>query len=1189
MPEPVAAERERSRPPPDRERRAPAAQAAAPARTPAPAEPPTLRLTGGPAPKPGGVPPSVSEALSSPGEPLPAEVRTPLARSLGVDVADVRVHRDERANKAASDLGVRAFAYGRGVYLARGERPTDLPLIAHEVAHVVQQQAGPAVQLFTSAPAADPLEREAQSAAGATARGAPAVVAGRTPPRVQGQEQPSRWERFKAWAGEKAEAAVEFAGGAIWSLLERYAPSIVPILRKGVFEWLKEKVSDALHSLFETLAAPVRAVGGFVDALIGKFRGLVAWIREAAGQLATKACEAVAQAADKVDKVVNGILEAEDTVLGRLKNFAKKVGGFLKDAWNTLGAPVVDFMKKAAGAVWDTIVSIGRAIWDLTEPIRKLAAAAWKAAKRIIGIGDEPENQNGIIQWIQRKAGEAWDWVKARIEPIKRPLLVVGGILLMLSPAGPFIAIGGAVAGIVMGARWLWQNLRAPDAFVRLRQTLVSSILPAIVNTVGRVVGVVRSAASWIGGKLSELVGAVGSFVSVVATPVLRFAAAIVSWIAEQVRRLASWAGDHLAALAQWVGSGLNRLYEFVRPVLEVLKQVISIVANPMGVTGLLFGIFWRIIPTCLKRPLLRFILAIISGLLRLIPMPAIGALGALIREALVGFVDKARSAEGIAEQEKIADRFAQMATRGSWDFVVGYVIGLLKGLWSGISGPFVLLWDIAKLIGNVISWLWNLAKSTVTSGFRNVVAGVQSAWATVQTQIWPAIEGFFKGPSDPMKIINTIRSLIDQALGMAKSAGEKVFGFLVGFLKKPDRELGESIGEIVGNILFEVILTVVTAGGYAAKGPIQKLAQWATKLVGRIGEFAAELGAQFPRIMRFIESVGEFAATNPAMKKIVGAVKAVLEKILGFLKMSYGLGGAAERGAAKGERALTEAERAAAATERRVAGTEREIAAGERKVAAAERDLAAGERTVGEAERVGARAEGGVAKETKVIDAAGETHSYRVLEDGRIIRCSEKCELLLESTTGRAKDLLKGRSRSSAIGKEAAALEKRATALEAESKRVATLGRGERGPAQEKLLRDLRELERDITAVEAKTGKVRWVEESAEMSAEAEAYQAKARGARPGEAPEIRYVEDGRVKKCRFDGKTGDTLIDRKLSVTTFPKSERQVQRQADALRANGLKGLWEVPTEAEAARARQLIKGVGADDVLKVRVVAL
>ena len=105
----------------------------------------------------------------SAGRPLPEQVARSIEHGLGVDVSSVRVHDDAVANAAAAKRNVPAFAYGTDVYLGRDARATDLQLMAHEVAHIVQQTGRPTLQLFTSAPAADPLEREAQSAGAAVA------------------------------------------------------------------------------------------------------------------------------------------------------------------------------------------------------------------------------------------------------------------------------------------------------------------------------------------------------------------------------------------------------------------------------------------------------------------------------------------------------------------------------------------------------------------------------------------------------------------------------------------------------------------------------------------------------------------------------------------------------------------------------------------------------------------------------------------------------------------------------------------------------------------------------------------------------------------------------------------------------------------------------------------------------------
>lgn len=163
---------------------------------------------------------------------MPVQVARPISHSLGVDVSPVRIHSDARAAAAADAVQARAFAYGTGVYLGSGQRPTDVGLVAHEVAHVVQQQGGPALQMFTSA-GADPFEREAQSASAAVVGGRAARVSGRTAgPRIQ---RDSLWGSIVS--GAKA------VGGAVVSGVKAVGDLALEALnaaKKAALDYIKE-------------------------------------------------------------------------------------------------------------------------------------------------------------------------------------------------------------------------------------------------------------------------------------------------------------------------------------------------------------------------------------------------------------------------------------------------------------------------------------------------------------------------------------------------------------------------------------------------------------------------------------------------------------------------------------------------------------------------------------------------------------------------------------------------------------------------------------------------------------------------------------------------------------------------------------------------------------------------------------
>jgi Domain of unknown function (DUF4157) len=83
---------------------------------------------------------------ASTGEQLDPSTRRPMEAHFGADLADVRVHTGSEAAKSATSLDALAYTSGRDIYFASGMyAPTSDPgrrLLAHEVAHVVQQSSG---------------------------------------------------------------------------------------------------------------------------------------------------------------------------------------------------------------------------------------------------------------------------------------------------------------------------------------------------------------------------------------------------------------------------------------------------------------------------------------------------------------------------------------------------------------------------------------------------------------------------------------------------------------------------------------------------------------------------------------------------------------------------------------------------------------------------------------------------------------------------------------------------------------------------------------------------------------------------------------------------------------------------------------------------------------------------------------
>lgn len=102
------------------------------------------------------MPTAVGEAVSGPAAPLPDATRRHFEHRLGTDLGALRLHTGSAAARAADSVGARAFALGCDIVFGAGEFRPDTRdgqhLIAHEVAHVVQDGPGGTLRRKPSAP-----------------------------------------------------------------------------------------------------------------------------------------------------------------------------------------------------------------------------------------------------------------------------------------------------------------------------------------------------------------------------------------------------------------------------------------------------------------------------------------------------------------------------------------------------------------------------------------------------------------------------------------------------------------------------------------------------------------------------------------------------------------------------------------------------------------------------------------------------------------------------------------------------------------------------------------------------------------------------------------------------------------------------------------------------------------------------
>ncbi|MFD8288739.1 DUF4157 domain-containing protein [Streptomyces lavendulae] len=128
---------------------------------------------------------TVHDMLRSPGQPLDEPLRTEMEGRLGTDFSDVRLHTGAAAQRAAAEVGARAFTSGNHVVI--GDGGSDKHTLAHELIHVIQQRQGQVTGTDdgTGLKVSDPgdrFERAAEAGATEDLRGEAARTAEATAP-----------------------------------------------------------------------------------------------------------------------------------------------------------------------------------------------------------------------------------------------------------------------------------------------------------------------------------------------------------------------------------------------------------------------------------------------------------------------------------------------------------------------------------------------------------------------------------------------------------------------------------------------------------------------------------------------------------------------------------------------------------------------------------------------------------------------------------------------------------------------------------------------------------------------------------------------------------------------------------------------------------------------------------------------
>ncbi|ELY96106.1 hypothetical protein C482_16058 [Natrialba chahannaoensis JCM 10990] len=221
--------------------------------------------------RPSDIPEPVLDVLGSgSGTPLDQPIQRALEERMDTDFSNVRIHTGAKAAEAADAIDAKAFTCGNDVVFNSGEYDPESSegqfLLAHELAHVKQQNGGATVSMMPKAGAdleidPDPqLEREADEAAKDALADGPVTI-NRMGTEVHVQRYPGEAVVEKA-SGlfETGEEKVDEATSKTYRLSKEQLMDLVDSVEtpKGVAQWIEHHDVDVASRVQDSTSSMVK-------------------------------------------------------------------------------------------------------------------------------------------------------------------------------------------------------------------------------------------------------------------------------------------------------------------------------------------------------------------------------------------------------------------------------------------------------------------------------------------------------------------------------------------------------------------------------------------------------------------------------------------------------------------------------------------------------------------------------------------------------------------------------------------------------------------------------------------------------------------------------------------------------------------------------------------------------------------
>ncbi|MDH5359726.1 MAG: DUF4157 domain-containing protein [Gammaproteobacteria bacterium] len=828
-------------------------------------------------------------AQADTGSVIPLHQRQKLQARFGRDFSHVRLHSGPQSAQAARSISSHAFTHGKHIFLGKHADAGNERLLAHELTHVVQQgharplQSRTAIALnaqargnHTTATSAHQGQAAGRSGGGVVQRWS--IMGGL---RRVGRGVASGFRAVGRGALAIGRGLMNAGRAVVMRAVRRISPDFARLIeRDGITGFIRNLVARGFRLLFGGVIGRISRLFNFGQ-VAKKLRQFGRGFAEIVGQLARNDCSGITRAGRAFGSFMSRLLEP---VTSRIRMVANAVSGFFRDMWNAIGAPIMRFLGEGIKAFVRTIGSIFTAV-------KNALGRAWTRVKGWFGISADSGTGEGggIWNWIKGKATSIWNRIKGPLQPIIGPLRVVAGVLVVLSPVGPIVLVIQAWPHLKRAFQWVSQRWRDLNLVVRMKEFYANTVLPAVRDGATSVGNFLVGAANWLASIMGRIAGGIQSVTGRLSGGILAPIGRVIGFLANKARSVFLWARDGLKWVSSNARSLFRRLIEFIQPIIDVLRRIIAIAVNPFGIPGLLMGTLWRIIPNCLKGPIIDFIVWVLITAIRAIPgMFALGLLWPFIKSATLGFLEQVRS---FSTQRKVdvSNKIAKIVSGMSPSFAFGYIRGIFLGIWDGIAGPFIAIQQIFELPSMIRNFLNSL-------GIRlcDLMEVIRCFASTIGGRVIGVFNELLESARDlllnPGKIVDLLRCALQAALSMVASVGAAAANEMMRIFEGPEDALGEMLGRLTGSFLVDAVLAFFTAGASTATTVINRVAGFLRTIGRNLMRVVRMLAKLIPKFLKFIRKIGGmFRRVGSRAGGFLGRIGRFFGKVASWFKRMMG------------------------------------------------------------------------------------------------------------------------------------------------------------------------------------------------------------------------------------------------------------------------------------------------------------